>query len=257
MKTSKLSWLYIIFVYLFLYMPLFILIIFSFNDAASGTIWKGFTLRWYEKLFNSSALISGLINSLIVGVSAATLVTVIGTLSAVTLFRFNFFGKNFIMSLLYILIMSPEIIMGISLLLLFKFLSMDLGFQTLLITHITLCLPFVVAVLFTRLANFDVHIIEAAKDLGANELQTFFHIILPSILPAVVAAWILSFTISMDDSICAFFTSGPRFEILPQKIYAMVRTGVKPEVNALSTIIFGASMLIVIIAQIMLKERKK
>ncbi|MDY5051991.1 MAG: spermidine/putrescine ABC transporter permease PotC [Candidatus Mucispirillum faecigallinarum] len=257
MKTSKLSWLYIIFVYLFLYMPLFILIIFSFNDAASGTIWKGFTLRWYEKLFNSSALISGLINSLIVGVSAATLVTVIGTLSAVTLFRFNFFGKNFIMSLLYILIMSPEIIMGISLLLLFKFLSMDLGFQTLLITHITLCLPFVMAVLFTRLANFDVHIIEAAKDLGANELQTFFHIILPSILPAVVAAWILSFTISMDDSICAFFTSGPRFEILPQKIYAMVRTGVKPEVNALSTIIFGASMLIVIIAQIMLKERKK
>ena len=257
MKTSKLSWLYIIFVYLFLYMPLFILIIFSFNDAASGTIWKGFTLRWYEKLFNSSALISGLINSLIVGVSAATLVTVIGTLSAVTLFRFNFFGKNFIMSLLYILILSPEIIMGISLLLLFKFLSMDLGFQTLLITHITLCLPFVMAVLFTRLANFDVHIIEAAKDLGANELQTFFHIILPSILPAVVAAWILSFTISMDDSICAFFTSGPRFEILPQKIYAMVRTGVKPEVNALSTIIFGASMLIVIIAQIMLKERKK
>lgn len=257
MKTSKLSWLYIILVYLFLYMPLFILIIFSFNDAASGTIWKGFTLRWYEKLFNSSALISGLINSLIVGVSAATLVTVIGTLSAVTLFRFNFFGKNFIMSLLYILIMSPEIIMGISLLLLFKFLSMDLGFQTLLITHITLCLPFVMAVLFTRLANFNVHIIEAAKDLGANELQTFFHIILPSILPAVVAAWILSFTISMDDSICAFFTSGPRFEILPQKIYAMVRTGVKPEVNALSTIIFGASMLIVIIAQIMLKERKK
>ena len=238
MKTSKLSWLYIILVYLFLYMPLFILIIFSFNDAASGTIWKGFTLRWYEKLFNSSALISGLINSLIAGVS-------------------DFFGKNFIMSLLYILIMSPEIIMGISLLLLFKFLSMDLGFQTLLITHITLCLPFVMAVLFTRLANFDVHIIEAAKDLGANELQTFFHIILPSILPAVVAAWILSFTISMDDSICAFFTSGPRFEILPKKIYAMVRTGVKPEVNALSTIIFGASMLIVIIAQIMLKERKK
>ena len=176
--------------------------------------------------------------------------------------RYKYIGKGPLQpqhnpSLLYILIMSPEIIMGISLLLLFKFLSMDLGFQTLLITHITLCLPFVMAVLFTRLANFDVHIIEAAKDLGANELQTFFHIILPSILPAVIAAWILSFTISMDDSICAFFTSGPQFEILPQKIYAMVRTGVKPEVNALSTLIFGASMLIIIIAQIMLRERKK
>ena len=226
MKNVKWHWLYIFSVYLFLYLPLIILIIFSFNEASSGTIWKGFSLKWYEKLFNSSALISGLVNSLIVGVSAATLVTVIGTLSAVTLFRF-------------------------------KFLSMNLGFQTLLITHITLCLPFVMAVLFTRLADFDMHIIEAAKDLGANELQTFFHIILPSILPAVIAAWILSFTISMDDSICAFFTSGPQFEILPQKIYAMVRTGVKPEVNALSTLIFGASMLIIIIAQIMLKERKK
>ncbi len=257
MKTPKSYWLYVVLVYIFLYLPLIILIIFSFNDSASGTIWKGFTLRWYEKLFNSSSLISGLVNSLIVGVTSATIVTVIGTLASVTLFRFNFFGKNFIISLLYILIMSPEIIMGISLLLLFKFLSIDLGFQTLLITHITLCLPFVMAVLFTRLANFDINIIEAAKDLGANELQTFFYIILPSILPAVVAAWILSFTISMDDSICAFFTSGPRFEILPQKIYAMVRTGVKPEVNALSTIIFGASMLIIIIAQIMLKERKK
>ena len=257
MKTSKLQWSYIFFVYVFLYLPLIVLIVFSFNDAPTGAVWKGFSLKWYEKLFHSSTLISGLINSLIIGISSATLVTIIGTLSAVTLFRFKFFGKNFIISLLYILIMSPEIIMGISLLLLFKFLSLSLGFQTLLITHITLCLPFVMAVLFTRLSNFDIHIIEAAKDLGANELQTFFHIILPSIFPAVVAAWILSFTISMDDSICAFFTSGPRFEILPQKIYAMVRTGVKPEVNALSTIIFGVSMLIVIITQIMLKERKK
>ena len=210
MKTSKLQWSYIFLVYVFLYLPLIILIIFSFNEAPTGAVWKGFSLKWYDKLFHSSTLITGLINSLIIGVSSATLVTIIGTLSAVTLFRFKFFGKNFIIS-----------------------------------------------VLFTRLSNFDIHIIEAAKDLGANELQTFFHIILPSIFPAVVAAWILSFTISMDDSICAFFTSGPRFEILPQKIYAMVRTGVKPEVNALSTIIFGVSMLIVIVTQIMLKERKR
>ena len=121
MKHSKWPWLYIFLVYLFLYLPLIILIIFSFNEASSGTVWKGFSLRWYDKLFNSSALISGLVNSLIVGASAATIVTIIGTLSAVILFRFNFYSKNFIMSLLYILIMSPEIIMGISLLLLFKF----------------------------------------------------------------------------------------------------------------------------------------
>lgn len=257
MKKFQFRWLYVLFIYSFLYIPLLVLIVFSFNEGASGVVWKGFSFKWYEKLANSTALITGTINSLIVSISASTIVTIIGTLSAVTLFRFKFFGKNFIMSMLYILIMSPEIIMGISLLLLFKFLNLDLGFQTLLVTHITLCLPFVMAVLFTRLADFDIRLIEAAKDLGATELQTFFHVILPSIFPAVIAAWILSFTISMDDSITAFFTSGPNFEILPQKIYAMVRTGVKPEVNALSTIIFGVSVLVIIIAQFMLKEKKQ
>lgn len=257
MSKFQFRWIYVIFIYLLLYIPLIILIIFSFNDSASGTVWKGFTLKWYEKLINTDQLIEGTINSLLVGITSATFVTIIGTISAVTLFRFKFFGKNFIMSMLYILIMSPEIIMGISLLLLFKFMSLSLGFQTLLLTHITLCLPFVMAVLFTRLSGFDVRIIEAAKDLGATELQTFFHVILPSIFPAVVAGWILSFTISMDDSICAFFVSGSDFEILPQKIFAMVKTGVKPEVNALSTIIFLASIIIIVIAQVMLKERKR
>lgn len=257
MSKFQFKWIYVIFIYLLLYIPLFILIIFSFNDASSGTVWKGFTLKWYEKLINTDQLIEGTINSLLVGITSATFVTIIGTISAVTLFRFKFFGKNFIMSMLYILIMSPEIVMGISLLLLFKFISLSLGFQTLLLTHITLCLPFVMAVLFTRLSGFDIRIIEAAKDLGATELQTFFHVILPSIFPAVIAGWILSFTISMDDSICAFFVSGSDFEILPQKIFAMVKTGVKPEVNALSTIIFLASIIIIVIAQVMLKERKK
>lgn len=257
MKNLQLRWFYIAFIYMLLYIPLVILIVFSFNDAVSGTEWKGFSLRWYEKLLNTDQLIEGAVNSILVGVSSATLAVIIGTLSAVTLFRFKFFGKNFIMSMLYILIMSPEIVLGISLLLLFKFMSLDLGFQTLLITHVTLCLPFVMAVLFTRLSGFDIRIIEASKDLGATELQTFFYVILPSLIPAVIAGWILSFTISMDDSICAFFVSGSDFEILPQKIFAMVKTGVKPEVNALSTIMFFASMIIIVIAQIMLKERKK
>lgn len=257
MQKNIFKWIYLSIVYLFLYVPLIILIVFSFNSASSGTSWKGFSLKWYESLFNNQQLMEGTLNSLIIGVTSATFVTIIGTFAAVTLFRFRFFGKNFIVSMLYVLIISPDIVMGISLLLLFQFIGMGLGFQTLLITHITMCLPFVMAVLFTRLADFDIRIIEAAKDLGASEIQTFTHIILPSILPAVVAAWILSFTISMDDSICSFFVTGSDFEILPRKIYSMVKTGVKPEVNALSAIIFGASMIIIIIAQLMLKERKK
>lgn len=257
LKKIEPRYIYLFLIYAFLYVPLIILIIFSFNEGYTSATWKGFSLRWYEKLVNSSQLMEGVKNSLLLSVTASTLATIIGTLASVTIFRFKFFGKNFIVSLLYILIMSPDIVMGISLLLLFKFLSMSLGFQTLLITHITLCLPFIMAVMATRLADFDVKVIEAAQDLGATEVQTFFHIILPMIMPAVVAGWVLSFTISMDDSICAFFTTGPDFEILPQKIYSMVRTGVKPEVNALSTIIFMVSLIIVVISQIILRGKKK
>ncbi len=244
-------------VYLFLYAPLFLLIILSFNSSEFGTKWTGFTTDWYLKLFNNGTLMDAAVNSFLVAVSSATTATVIGTLAAVSIFRFRFFGRNFLMTMLYIVMMSPEIVMGISLLILFMTLNIPLGFQTLLIAHTTFSLPFVMIVLFTRLSDFDKSVIEAAKDLGADELKTFWYVILPSIAPAVVAGWLLSFTISMDDSIASFFTTGPGFEVLPLKIYSMVRLGIKPEVNALSAIIFVFCIILVVIAQFLLKERKK
>lgn len=256
MKNNLMKKGYLLLVYFFLYAPIFILIILSFNASTFGNRWDGFTLKWYVSLASNSQLINAALNSLIVAVSAASLATVIGTLASVTIFRFNFFGKNFIMTMLYILMISPEIVMGISLLILFMFINMPLGFQTLLITHTTFCLPFVTAVLFTRLADFDKNSIEAAKDLGATEIKAFWYIILPSILPAVVAAWLMSFTLSMDDSISTFFTTGPNFEVLPLRIYSMVRLGVKPEVNALSAIIFAGCLIIVTIVHFLFKEKK-
>ncbi len=249
--------LYLFAVYIFLYAPLFIVIVLSFNKSEFSTNWTGFTTKWYVKLFNNSTLIDSAINSFIVASSSATLAMIIGTLASVSIFRYRFFGKNFLMTITYILMMSPEIVMGISLLILFKLITMPLGFTTLLIAHTTMSLPFVMIVLFTRLSGFDKSIIEAGKDLGADEWRIFWHIILPSVAPAVVAGWLLSFTISMDDTIVSTFTTGPTFEVLPLKIYSMVRLGIKPEVNALSAIIFLFCIVLVVIAQFLLKERRK
>jgi len=248
---------YQIMIYIFLYLPLFILIVLSFNSSQYGVQLEGFTLKWYVKLINSKSLINATLNSVLLAIVSATITTIIGTLASVSLFRFNFFGRNFLLTLIYIVLMSPDIVMGISLLILFISIGLPLGFNTLLITHITFGLPFVVIALFTRLAGFDKNILEAARDLGADSLRIFWYVILPAIIPAVVAGWLLAFTISMDDSIGAFFTTGPDYEVLPLRIYSMVRLGVTPEVNALSTIIFIISLIMVIIAQLLLKEKKK
>jgi spermidine/putrescine transport system permease protein len=157
--------------------------------------------------------------------------------------------------MIYILILSPEIVMGISLLILFVLVGVKLGFFSLLIAHITFCLPFVVVTVLSRLSGFDRSIIEAAKDLGASGFYTFTHIILPSIAPAVVAGFLLSFTLSLDDVIISFFVSGVEFEILPVKIFSMVRLGVKPEINALCAIMFVLTIVIVWISQFLLKEK--
>ena len=250
--------LYLLFVYSFLYLPIFILILYSFNSSTySASVWEGFTLSWYKKLISNSQLLTAMANSLILAAASATMATVIGTLGAVSFFRFRFAFKNFLYALIYIVMMSPDVVMGISLLVLFIAIKFPLGFWTLLITHITFSLPFVIVTLFTRLAGFDRHIVEAAKDLGADEFRTFLHIIFPMLIPAVAAGWLLSFTISLDDVIGSFFVTGPDFEILPLRIYSMVRLGVKPEINALSTLIFILSLALVLISQLLMKDKRK
>ncbi len=243
-------------IYLFFYLPIAILIVFSFNDSKYRLTWQGFSWRWYEALFSNEELLQVALNSVTLAFISATLATLMGTLAAVVLYRYRFFGKRLLHGLLYIVIMSPDIVMGISLLILFVSLNMPLGFWTLLLAHVTFCLPFVVVTVYGRLSGFDESMVEAARDLGAGEWLTFRKILLPLLMPAVIAGWLLSFTLSMDDVIISFFVTGPEFEILPLKIYSMVRVGVKPEVNALCTLMFGLTLILILIAHLLLKEKK-
>ena len=248
---------YIIFVYAFFYLPLFIVFLYSFNSNRYTTNWGGFSLRWYETLLSNTAILDAAINSLLVAVSAATLATFIGTLTALSVKRYRFPGRRAMYVGVLMLTVAPDIVMGISLLILFIAMKMSLGYLTLLIAHTTLCAPFVAVTVLARLAEFDEHLMEAARDLGASEAKAFFHVLLPLTTPAIAAGWLLSFTLSMDDVLISTFTTGPSFEVLPVKIYSMVKLGVKPDVNALSTIMFGLTLVIVLTAQAITHIRRK
>jgi len=244
-------------IYAWFYIPIVILIVNSFNASRFGINWQGFTTRWYSLLLNNDSLIQAAQHSLIMGVLSASCATLIGALTAVALFRYRFRGKPFVSGMLFVVMMSPDIVMAISLLLLFMLLGISLGFWSLLFSHITFCLPFVVITVYSRLKGFDVRMLEAAKDLGASETIILRKIILPLAMPAVAAGWLLSFTLSMDDVVVSSFVTGPTFEILPLKIYSMVKVGVSPEVNALATILMLLSLLLVAASQWLLRDRNK
>ncbi|AEX21949.1 MULTISPECIES: spermidine/putrescine ABC transporter permease PotC [Vibrio] len=244
-------------VYAFLYLPIIVLIVNSFNANKFGMKWGGFTTKWYETLINNDSLMQAAWHSLNVAVFSATAATIIGSLTAVALFRYSFKGKGAVNGMLFVVMMSPDIVMAISLLALFLVLGAQLGFFTLLIAHITFCLPFVVVTVYSRLNGFDVKMLEAAKDLGASEWIILKKIILPLAKPAVAAGWLLSFTLSLDDVIISSFVTGPTYEILPLKIYSMVKVGISPEVNALATVMLIVSLVLVVISQLLAREKVK
>ncbi|MCG9682907.1 spermidine/putrescine ABC transporter permease PotC [Vibrio sp. Isolate23] len=244
-------------VYAFLYLPIIVLIVNSFNANKFGMKWGGFTTKWYETLINNDSLMQAAWHSLNIAVFSATAATMIGSLTAVALFRYTFKGKSAVNGMLFVVMMSPDIVMAISLLALFLVLGAQLGFFTLLIAHITFCLPFVVVTVYSRLNGFDVKMLEAAKDLGASEWVILKQIILPLAKPAVAAGWLLSFTLSLDDVIISSFVTGPTYEILPLKIYSMVKVGISPEVNALATVMLIVSLILVVISQLLAREKVK
>ncbi|EGQ7699814.1 spermidine/putrescine ABC transporter permease PotC [Vibrio vulnificus] len=244
-------------VYAFLYLPIIVLIANSFNENKFGMKWGGFTTKWYHALVNNDSLMQAAWHSFNVAIFSATAATIIGSLTAVALFRYQFKGKSAVNGMLFVVMMSPDIVMAISLLALFLVLGAQLGFFTLLVAHITFCLPFVVVTVYSRLNGFDVKMLEAAKDLGASEWVILKQIILPLAKPAVAAGWLLSFTLSLDDVIISSFVTGPTYEILPLKIYSMVKVGISPEVNALATVMLVVSLLLVITSQILARERVK
>lgn len=246
---------YLTAIYLFFYIPIIVLIAYSFNNAQYSLIWHGFSMRWYSDLLADQDLWVSVWHSLVLGVACATVAMCVGGIAAISLYRYRFFGRQFLQALIFILILSPEIVMGISLLILFNITRIPLGFWTLLFAHITFCIPFVVVTVYSRMVSFDKFIFEAAKDLGATDGLIMKRIIIPLLWPALLSGWLLSFTLSMDDVITSYFVAGPDFQILPLQIYSMVRLGVKPEINALCSVMFILTLLLVILSQWIMRKK--
>lgn len=242
-------------IYLFFYIPIVVLIIYSFNKAQYSLLWHGFSFRWYQELFADIDLWIAAFHTLLLGVTAATVAMGIGGLIAISLYRYEFMGRQFLFLLIFILILSPDIVIGISLLILFSFVKIQMGFWSLLLAHIAFCIPFVVVTVYARISSFDEYIFEAAKDLGAKDWVILTRVILPLLWPALFTGWLLSFTLSIDDVLISYFVAGPDFEILPLKIYSMVRLGVKPEINALCAITFALTLFLIISSRWILRKK--
>jgi spermidine/putrescine transport system permease protein len=234
--------------FVFLYAPIVILVIFSFNSSRFVSSWEGFSLRWYVELFSNAAMGTALRNSLIVAFASTLISTVFGTMVALAMERRQFVGKLGFDALLYLPIIIPDIAMAVMLLLFFVMSKIALSLVTIIIAHVAFNISFVAVVVRARLVGFDRSVEEAAQDLGANELQTFWYVTLPLLLPAILGGALLAFTLSLDDFVITFFTAGVGSTTLPLRIYSMVKLGITPEINAVSTLLLLASMILVMLS---------
>jgi putrescine transport system permease protein len=235
----------------FLYLPIVILVIYSFNASRLVTVWGGWSLRWYSEFFNDGAMIDAAWMSFDVAAVSATLATLLGTLAAVALSRGERFrGRTLFSSMLYAPLVMPEVITGLTLLLLFVAVNAERGFWTVTIAHTTLTMCFVAVVVQSRLGSLDRSLEEAAMDLGCDPARAFVAVTLPLIAPAIIAGWMLAFTLSLDDLVIASFTTGPGSATLPIRIYSEVRLGVKPEINAVCTLIIGLIAVVIVVASL-------
>ncbi len=241
----------------FLYIPIAILVIYSFNASRLVTVWGGWSTRWYGELFNNEAMLDAAWISLRIALLSATVATVLGTLAALALVRIGRFrGRLMFSGMIYAPLILPEVIIGLALLLFFVAADVDRGFWTVVIAHTTLTMGFAAIIVQSRLLGFDWSVEEAAMDLGAPPLRTFLTVTLPLIAPAIASAWMLAFTLSLDDLVIASFTTGPGATTLPIRIYSEVRLGVKPEINAVCTIMIAVVALGVVAASLLSKLRE-
>ena len=245
MRFLKKTYTFIIF--LFLYAPIAILMLYSFNDARSRGRWGGFTLRWYKELFSDSSIMSALLNTLIIAFVSAAVAAVVGTFAALGIHFMGKRTKGIIMKITYIPVMNPDIVTGVSLMLLFMFLHIPSGYITLILAHITFNIPYVILSVLPKLQQLNPHLFEAAEDLGAGFFYTFRKVILPEISSGIITGFLLALTLSIDDFVVSFFTKGAGISTLSVLIYAMARKNVSPTINALSTIMFVSVMIMLII----------
>lgn len=254
-KKFKLSSLYLGLILAITYLPLVVLVVFSFNDSKLPVAWKGFTWKWYQELFRDAALMEALKNSLILGLLSCAAAAVIGTLGAVGMARVHYKSKGMMEYLSTLPIMVPEIILGMVFMAFFSLLKLPFGMVTLVIAHTAFCIPYVFMMVKARLVGLDPSLEEAARDLGASPRRTFFDITLPLIMPAVASGCLLSFAMSFDDVVISIFVNGPKLSTLPIKVYTQLKTGVTPKVNALCTVILA--VVICVMAVLSLFRRRK
>ena len=261
MKLKKMiSRIYLFLMILFLYAPIFILIVFSFNDQEFGTVWNGFTLRWYTAVWNDRNVAQAVRNTLLIGIIAATIASIMGTLAAIGINNMRKGTKKIVLGISSIPVAAPDIVIGVSLMVLYTaFFSLigtgTFGFGTLLISHIAFCIPYVILAVLPRFKNMNPHLYEAALDLGATPFKAFFTSIVPQLMPGIITGFLLAFTISIDDFMVSFFTTGAGVSNLSLLIFSMTRRGINPMVNALSTIMFLAVLILLFI--INLKDSQK
>jgi len=251
---------YLAVIFIFLYAPILVLIAYSFNDSRTRGTWSGFTLKWYIDMFNDEQILTSLYYTIIIGLLSAVVATIIGTAAAIGIHNMNKITKSFVMNMTYLPVLNPDIVTGVSLMLLFIFANIKLGFVSLLLAHITFNIPYVILSVLPKLKQLNKHVFEAALDLGASPSYAISRVIIPEILPGIVTGFLLAFTLSLDDFVISFFTTGSGVSTLSIAIYSMARRGVNPKINALSTIMFIAVLLLLVIVNIRMsngnKERK-
>ena len=258
MKNNKfLDNLVIALVFIFLFLPIFVLVLFSFNTSELNIVFEGFTLHWYKDLFFNRSLLEALFNTLIVAITSTVISTVIGTISAYGLYKYDFKGKKIINELLYVPIVLPEIVLGIALLSVYTLMKLELGMFTLILAHISFSIPFVIISVRSVLSSMDPNLEKAASDLGASDITTFFKVILPSLLPGVMSGAQLAFSLSLDDVVISYFTAGPGSNTLPLHIYSIIKTGVTPDVNALISLMLLAIFTVLTISMVINLKKLK
>lgn len=243
-------------VFAFLYLPIAVLVAYSFNRSRLNIVWEGFTFQWYEQLWAHGPLMRAFKNSLIVAGATTVLAVALGTLGAWVMHRYRFRGRAAVQTLVGVPVMMPEIVMGVSLLVLFATLTMPLGFATVIVAHVTFCFPFVLLAVQARLAGLDPALEEAALDLGATPLQAFWLVIVPALRPAIVAGALMAFTLSMDEVIVTYFTASPAAATLPLRVFGMAKVGLNPMLNALSALLIMATIAVVLFSHYLKKLRR-
>lgn len=242
--------LYIGLVFLFLYAPIGVLIVNSFNASKSRSVWGGFTFDWYRKLLMDETILRSLATTLVVALIASVLSTILGTAAAIGIFNMKKSWRSMILNVSYLPIMNPEIVTGVSLMLLFVSMKISFGYLTLILAHVSFCVPYVILNVLPKLRQMDKHLVEAALDLGCDRWQAFWKVTVPEIMPGIVTGFLMSITYSVDDFVISYFTHGSKAQTLSITIYSMTRRKVSPKVNALSTLIFVVVLVILIIVNV-------